>query len=258
MRSDNWCAYPWNPRRNSGSSRRPPTGWMLSRRQEWQPDIILLDLHMPVMGGLEALPKLVLASPRSSIIVMSDSDEADVESAVLERGAAGFIPKAADPNQLPAAITEVLDASVAPVMIPRPRILVVGYDAQTRDAITDGLADQLNALVVDSPGADDALEKLRTAPFDLIVCGNHMQDMDGPAFLENAKALARGTPRIMFARPHDPSIEAQAREAGAALFVSRERAAPERSIRELAQKTRRLSFAVALSRHRQLHGTGHR
>lgn len=219
----------------------------VARAQEWQPDIILLDLKMPVVGGLEALPKLVVASPGSLVMVMSDSDKAKVEATVLERGAVGFIPKDVEPSQLPAAIAEVLHGADAPVTVSRPRILVVGYDSSTRGAVADGLAYELNAVVVGAVDGEDGLQRLRAERFDLIVCGNRMEGMDGPGFLEQSTALAYGTPCMMFAQPTDPSIEEKALEAGATLFVPRATAAPERSIQDLAQKIRRLLFAFSLS-----------
>jgi DNA-binding NarL/FixJ family response regulator len=59
-----------------------------------RPDAVLLDLSMPGMSGLEAIPELVEAAPRTTIIVLSAEDPGRVEPVVRGLGAAAFIPKA--------------------------------------------------------------------------------------------------------------------------------------------------------------------
>ncbi len=213
----------------------------------WKPDIILLDLRKAAKEGLEVLTKMVLASPLSSVIMLTDRDRGQVESRALARGAVGRLPSDMDPSGIPAAIAEILHGVGAPVTVLSPRILVVGYDAQTRKVISDGLAQALHAVVVAVARGWDALQKLADEHFDLIVCANTIDDMLSPSFLAQATALAPGTPTIMFAR-QDPSTEADAREAGATLFVRRAAGEPEESIRKLAQGLRRLLFALTLSR----------
>jgi diguanylate cyclase (GGDEF)-like protein/PAS domain S-box-containing protein len=65
-----------------------------------QPDIIVLDLAMPAMGGLEALPLLLAVSPRAKVIVMSGLDAEEVEHTARAEGASGFVVKGGDPFEL--------------------------------------------------------------------------------------------------------------------------------------------------------------
>ena len=60
-----------------------------------QPDLVLLDLAMPGVGrgGLDALPRLRLRAPRSTVVVMSGYPRDDVETSVARRGAAAFVEK---------------------------------------------------------------------------------------------------------------------------------------------------------------------
>ena len=58
-----------------------------------QPDAIILDVEMPVMDGLQALPGLVAAAPDAKIVVFSSRAEANTEQAALSRGAAGVFFK---------------------------------------------------------------------------------------------------------------------------------------------------------------------
>lgn len=216
--------------------------------EAWHPDIILLDLRKTAKGGLEVLPNIVRASPQSSVILLTDRDRPRLESRALAQGAVGLLPTDVDPAHIPAAIADILHGPDAPVTVLSPRILVVGYDATTREAVSDGLADALHAVVVHVARGFDALQRLPEEHFDLIVCANTIDDMLSPSFLQQSAALAPGTPTIMFARLRNPSIEADAREAGAALVVPRTAGTPEESIRDLARRLRRLLFALTLSR----------
>jgi CheY-like chemotaxis protein len=60
-----------------------------------QPDLIVLDLAMPGMGGLEALPLLRAVSPNATILVLTAIDDASVEARALAEGATAVLSKAA-------------------------------------------------------------------------------------------------------------------------------------------------------------------
>lgn len=83
------------------------------------PDVILLDLSLPGMGGLEALEELAKAAPGVKIIILSQSDcEEDVLNAIM-RGASGYLLKSSTVQQLVEGIRNVmkngasLDARIA-------------------------------------------------------------------------------------------------------------------------------------------------
>lgn len=65
----------------------------LERAHETRPDVILLDLEMPVMDGLTALPCLARAFPGSRIVVFTSRDPSDVEAHVMSLGAFAFVRK---------------------------------------------------------------------------------------------------------------------------------------------------------------------
>jgi DNA-binding response OmpR family regulator len=78
---------------------------------ELRPDLIILDLMLPGASGLEVLRGLreQLAVGDTPVIVMSAWGHAD--QAALEAGAARFLPKPFEPDQLTALVHEVLDGS---------------------------------------------------------------------------------------------------------------------------------------------------
>ena len=58
-----------------------------------QPDAVILDVEMPVMDGLQALPGIIDAAPKAKIVVFSSRTEPQAEAAARARGADGFFYK---------------------------------------------------------------------------------------------------------------------------------------------------------------------
>lgn len=76
-----------------------------------QPDAILLDLNMPVLGGLQALPRLRAASPKSLVFVVSVArDQQELHQAKMA-GAHAFIDKALPNDAFVAALKGCLSAA---------------------------------------------------------------------------------------------------------------------------------------------------
>lgn len=75
-----------------------------------QPDLVFLDLSMPAMDGLEALPHILDAVPGVKVIVMSGFDRRSVAQQVLDSGAAGYVEKGLRMN-LGAVIDEIYQAA---------------------------------------------------------------------------------------------------------------------------------------------------
>src|SRR5438045_6828023 len=55
--------------------------------KDLEPDILLLDLSMPVLSGMEALPRIREASPDTKVVVLSGLDRAQMDPEALEGGA---------------------------------------------------------------------------------------------------------------------------------------------------------------------------
>src|SRR5205814_4362745 len=76
-------------------------------------DLVVLDLNLPGLGGLELLRRLARIAPKTPILVFSQHAEAIYAAKALEAGAKGFISKNAMPEEFLEAVDAVLAGNVA-------------------------------------------------------------------------------------------------------------------------------------------------
>jgi DNA-binding NarL/FixJ family response regulator len=81
--------------------------------QAGAPDLVLLDLNLPALGGLELLRRLLRAAPGMAILIFSQHSEAIYAAKALEAGARGFVSKNAMPEELLEAVDAVLAGGTA-------------------------------------------------------------------------------------------------------------------------------------------------
>jgi DNA-binding NarL/FixJ family response regulator len=74
---------------------------------ETQPDVVLLDLSMPDMDGLEAIPLMRAEAPDSRLVVLSGHEAGRVSLEALDQGATRYVNKAADFDAIRATVRDV-------------------------------------------------------------------------------------------------------------------------------------------------------
>ena len=72
----------------------------IEQARELRPDILVLDLSMPVLSGMEALPQIREASPDTKVVVLSGFDRSRMEPEAMAGGATGYLEKGLRPAQL--------------------------------------------------------------------------------------------------------------------------------------------------------------
>lgn len=114
-------------------------GQALRKAQELQPDLILLDNHLPGVRGVDALPALREAAPKAVILMLTVSEDENDLAAALRGGAAGYLLKTIEGDALTAAIGRAMqgDSMVAPEMMNK---LVAAYRGTSKDVLGIGAA----------------------------------------------------------------------------------------------------------------------
>ncbi len=71
---------------------------------EHKPDVVVLDISMPVMDGLQAIPLIRDVSPRTNIIMLSGFTTADIKAQAMGLGACEFLEKGTPGSQIVSAV----------------------------------------------------------------------------------------------------------------------------------------------------------
>jgi len=79
----------------------------ITKTRQLAPDIVLMDIVMPVMDGLEATRQICKEYQNTRVLILSQHDNEDIKFASYQAGAIGFIPKNSASTNL---ITTVRDA----------------------------------------------------------------------------------------------------------------------------------------------------
>jgi DNA-binding NarL/FixJ family response regulator len=77
-----------------------------------RPDIVLMDLRMPEVDGLQALDRIRARDKNVKVVMLSASDRPEEIQSALARGANGFILKSVNPDDLPSALRQVHEGTV--------------------------------------------------------------------------------------------------------------------------------------------------
>lgn len=147
--------------------------------REWQPDVVLLDLAMPIMDGLEALPAILHACPTAAVVVLSGFEADRMAHQALELGAVAYVQKGSRPEEIVEAIDVVLDRGdelhAAPELrevTPAPEqseleqlrsaVATAAHELRTPATVLIGLAKTLThkRSVLDQAHIDDLLDAI--------------------------------------------------------------------------------------------------
>jgi len=77
-----------------------------------KPDLVLLDVRMPHMDGLACLDEIRRRHPEVRVVMLSASASSDLVEAALRRGAAAYVVKTVNPDDLPATLRQALEGNI--------------------------------------------------------------------------------------------------------------------------------------------------
>jgi DNA-binding NarL/FixJ family response regulator len=111
-----------------------------------RPDLILLDLSMPGLDGLAALPRLRDAAPESEVVVLTASGTEENLLSAIRAGAAGYLLKTEPPERIAAFLDGVVDGEAALSGQIARRLLEQVRHGNGRDSgVPDAIASALSA-----------------------------------------------------------------------------------------------------------------
>jgi len=134
------------------------------------PNVVLLDIGLPDISGIEAATEIKRISPQTAIVALTIHEDEEYFFKMLEAGASGYVPKRAAPEELLTAIRAAAGGEV--YLYPSlAKLLVKDFLAQPKSADESGIEDDLTereqevlALLADGENNAEIADKLVISP----------------------------------------------------------------------------------------------
>ena len=200
----------------------------LLRVKRERPQLVVLDLSMPRLGGLDALRRIRVFDPSINVVVVTGSDDPKLATEARRLGAARVLPKPIKLEELSLAL-DAREAVAAPASDrprePAPtgnrgRILVVDDDAEFRQMMEE-LLGAAGYTVRSSPTAASAFLAVTQAIPDVILLDISMPGLSGVDIIPAIQAVSRDVKIIMVSGVTDAVLAKRALAAGAFDFVTK-------------------------------------
>lgn len=160
----------------------------ISAVKKYSPEIILLDINMPGMEGLEVLRQIKKISSRSRVIMVTVSDDIDTREKAKALGADEFIRKPFTTNYLEdVVILKVGEIAKAKELA---KILLVDDEEGIRNSLREFLSGRFECEISDAADGEEALKLLKSNKFDLVFLDIKMPGISGTDVIKEKKKLA--------------------------------------------------------------------
>ena len=139
----------------------------IKKAKELSPDVVLMDVKMPGIGGLEATKKLLRQNPEIKVVAVTACDDDPFPSRLLKAGAAGYVTKGADLKEMVNAIHSVVAGQryLSPQVA--QQMALKSFGEKDDDCPFDVLSErelQICMMVVNCQKVQDISDKLCLSP----------------------------------------------------------------------------------------------
>jgi DNA-binding NarL/FixJ family response regulator len=173
---------------------------------EQEPDVVVMDLNMPGVGGVEATRRILTGQPDTGILVLTMLDDDDSVFAAMRAGARGYLVKGSDTDEVVRAITAVGsgDAIFGPSIAGRILAFLTqplsAYDKQLFPELSSREREVLDLIAAGTTNADIA-KRLFLSPKTV---RNHVSNVFAKLQVaDRAQAIVRARAAGLGRQPHD-------------------------------------------------------
>ncbi|MFC0214656.1 response regulator [Paenibacillus chartarius] len=196
-----------------------------------EPDLVTMDITMPVMDGLESLKKIIVTYPHAKIIMISALDQKNMVFEAIQNGAKHYILKPITLEKILETISLVLDQPAAGKAVSDSAALQPSPKPRDAQAAPFAIDNKNGVFIVSLYAAPDesSLTSIHMAlqgflfvkPLKVIFNFDELEELD-PGVVERVKSYmlqiqeAEGTVRVVC---HNPKLVQQLKSADEALFA---------------------------------------
>jgi DNA-binding NarL/FixJ family response regulator len=139
----------------------------LNKARELKPDVVLMDIKMPGIGGLEATRKLIRSQPALKVIAVTACEEDPFPTRLLQAGAAGYLTKGAALEEMVQAIRMVFSGQryISPKIA--QRLALKSFQPQSSNSPFDLLSEreiQISLMIAGCQKVQTISDKLFLSP----------------------------------------------------------------------------------------------
>ena len=118
----------------------------VEKSEQLKPDVVILDIGMPVLNGLEATRQIHASLPRTEILILTMNDSEQLMRSVLDAGAHGYLLKSDAGHDLVAAVNSLREHR--PFFTSKvARMVLQGFLSASKDGATDPLTGRERIIV---------------------------------------------------------------------------------------------------------------
>ncbi|MBI5452900.1 response regulator [Candidatus Gottesmanbacteria bacterium] len=160
----------------------------LSTIKKENPELVLLDINMPDMDGLEVLRQIKKISTQTKVIMVTVSDDLDTREKAKNLGADEFVKKPFTTDYLEDVV--ILKVSEMTKEKEPANLLIVDDEDEARERLNRILNRRFECNIFEAANGEEALNLLRTKKIDLVFLDIRMPGISGMEIIKEKKKLS--------------------------------------------------------------------